>query len=459
MRRAHHGSREAVRRAFAEFLLLPTVIVLGFLLIAVATDLLDHSGWGWVRRAHDAVGHYVFGKPQGTSSVLAAIAGGVITMTSIIVTVLLVALQQSSTNLTPQVFDQFLRRRQNQVFFGYFVGLAVFTLIVLASIDSPFTPVFGALLTLLATLVALLLMITMLYSVITQMRPVVIISAIHDHVLHARRMQHALLAQTRRRPSRAEPGDEITTDVGGFVTGIDTAALTAAAHEANGEIELVVSIGGFVATGDVIAVWRGPEAREQLLEITRRAVHIERRRDITRDPAYGIEQLQTIGWTAISSAKHNQEAGLLCIRLLRDVLGSWAASGDLDEIATAPEHAEVPVVYRDNVAANLFEAFELLGMVTAESQQQQCLAAVLDSFSAVYPRLSPDARVRADDLVLALLAPLSEQASSHTLEQAIARLEDTLHSEHADDVLAALHRTSEALQRRVARLRADGPEI
>ena len=451
-----HRSREAIRKAFAEFLLLPTLIVAGFLVLAVATDLLDHAGWGWVGHAHDAVGNYVFGKPQGTSSVLGAIAGGVITMTSIVVTVLLVALQQSSTNLTPQVFDQFLRRRQNQVFFGYFVGLAIFTLIVLASIDSPFTPVFGALLTLIGTLVALLLLITMLYSTITQMRPVVIITAIHDHVIHARRLQRALLACTRRQPARSEPGYEIVAPHGGFVTGVDTSALAAAAQAGDGELELTVSIGGFVATGDVIALWRGSRAHEQVKHATLRAVRIERRRDITRDPAYGIEQLQTIGWTAISSAKHNQEAGLLCIRLVRDVLGCWAASGDLDLVEPDASHAASPIVYRDNVSANLFEAFELLGMVTAESRQQQCLAAVLDSLGAVYPRMSPQARHHTDELLMNLLVPLSQQTWSHTLETAIDRLEQTLRSAHAEDALRALIVTRESLQQRSTHVRTAG---
>jgi uncharacterized membrane protein len=444
---AHRGPLEVVRRAFSEFLLLPSLIVGGFLLLAIATDLLDHASWGWVQHAHDAVGDYVFGKPEGTSSVLGAIAGGVITMTSIIVTVLLVALQQSSTNLTPQVFDQFLRRRQNQLFFGYFVGLAVYTLIVLASIDSPFTPVFGAIVALLATVVALLMMITMLYSTITQMRPVVIVSAIHDHILHARRVQRALVERTRRTSLLPQRPVEITADIGGFVTELQLAELAGIATRCRGEVELTVSIGGFVATGDVIALWRGDRVDDEIRQRIRAAVYIERRRDITRDPAYGIEQLQTIGWSAISSAKHNQEAGLLCIRLLRDVMGCWVNSGDLDEVPQAADHHDIAVVYHDNVATNLFEAFELLGMVTGESLQQQCLAAVLDSISVVYGRLHAGPRRWVDEVIVHLLAPLREQAPTHTLQGAVDRLEDALRRFDGSPLAALEHTRREAPSR------------
>lgn len=429
---------ESLRRAFSEFLLVPSLIVAGFLLLAVATDLLDHAPWRWVQEAHRFVGDYVFGKSDGTSSVLAAIAGGVITMTSITVSVLLVALQQSSSNLTPQVFDQFLRRRQNQVFFGYFVGLAVYTLIVLASIDSPFTPVFGALITMLATLGALLMMIVMLYSMITQMRPVEIITAIHDHILHARAAQRSLVERTRRTPRLAGTPHEIAADSGGFVTELDLARLAAITRRAGGELELTVSIGGYVATGDVVALYRGRPLAYGAEDEIRGAIRVEERRDIDEDPAYGIEQLQTIGWAAISSAKHNQEAGLLCIRLLRDVLARWARSGDLDEIPQHADHDDIAVVYPDNAAANLFEAFEMLGIVTAESLQQQSLAAVLDSISAVYGRMSSAARRRADDLVDHLRGPLRAQNASRTLEDAIDRLEHVLAAEHAQQPIAAL---------------------
>jgi uncharacterized membrane protein len=94
---------------------------------------------------------------------------------------LLVALQQSAASLTHEVFDQFLRRRINQFYFGFFVGLALFALVTLATVTESFNPVFGATLAFLLTIMALYLLIVLLYTTVNQMRPAVIIEAIRNY--------------------------------------------------------------------------------------------------------------------------------------------------------------------------------------------------------------------------------------------------------------------------------------
>jgi uncharacterized membrane protein len=47
---------------------------------------------------------------------------------------MLVAIQQSASSLTAQVFDQFLRRRTNQFYFGFFVGLGAYSLLQTAAV-------------------------------------------------------------------------------------------------------------------------------------------------------------------------------------------------------------------------------------------------------------------------------------------------------------------------------------
>ena len=113
----------------------------------------------------------VFADPKATSELLGTIAGGIITVTSIIISLLLVALQQSAASLTHQVLDQFLRRRVNQIYFGFFIGLSLFALLTLATVTESFNPVFGASLAFLLTMIALYILLLLLYTTINQMRP------------------------------------------------------------------------------------------------------------------------------------------------------------------------------------------------------------------------------------------------------------------------------------------------
>src|SRR6185312_12168648 len=116
-------------------------------------------------------------------------------------TLLLVVVQQSAASMTTQVFDQFLRSRNNQLIFGFFVGLALFSLIILSTVSSPFNPVTGATLALFLTFIALFLLIILVYTTINEMRPPVIIESIHKHILNARERQARLINRTRRMSS------------------------------------------------------------------------------------------------------------------------------------------------------------------------------------------------------------------------------------------------------------------
>jgi uncharacterized membrane protein len=253
------------------------------------------------------------------------------TVASITISLLLLALQQSAANMTTQILDQFLRRRINQAYFGFFVGLALYSLVTLtlATVDKPFNPIFGATLAFLLTVVALYLLIILLYTTINQMRPVQVLEAIHDHVLAARERQLVLVRKTRRKPS----GDgSVTVPVKaaeeGFVTRIDVDAIGLAALSLSSQVEiiLVVSVGSYVVFQDVIAnVTAHPDHDvAELIEITREAVLLERLRDITADAGYGVEQLAMIGWTSISSAKSNLGPGLLALHALRDIMAHWS---------------------------------------------------------------------------------------------------------------------------------------
>ncbi|MBA2518223.1 MAG: DUF2254 domain-containing protein, partial [Chloroflexia bacterium] len=176
---------EILRRAFTSFLAIPTGVIAVFVLLAIGTYVFERSEIGWFGPVRAYMQAHVFGDAEATSGLLGTIATGIITMTSITFSLLLLALQQSAGSMTHQVFDQFLRRRLNQVYFGFFIGVTLYSLITLATVSPPFNPVFGASLTLLFVTAALYILLLLIYSTISQMRPTEIIRSIHDHTLAA----------------------------------------------------------------------------------------------------------------------------------------------------------------------------------------------------------------------------------------------------------------------------------
>ncbi len=64
------AARDAIRHAFAEFLLLPTCIITAFLLLATLTSFIDRGNIAWLERIRSLLETYVFSDAKGTSTSL-----------------------------------------------------------------------------------------------------------------------------------------------------------------------------------------------------------------------------------------------------------------------------------------------------------------------------------------------------------------------------------------------------
>lgn len=420
---------ETTHRAFVEFLTIPTLVIAGFLLLALVTFVLDQGRIAASGVDARQIWGGLFSDAQAARDFLGVIASSIITVTSITLSLLLIAVQQGAASLTSLVFDQFLRRRTNQLYFGFFIGLALYALIVLASINPANQPIYGVALAGLLTVIALYMLILLIYTTINQMRPVVIIRSIHDHALLARERQRDLLRCTRRSPRlHGVGGVRIAACHSGFMTRLDAAAIDEAV---TGDIEIVIlaSIGDYVAFGDPIAEIRAEaaSAAPALMTLVEKCVILEEQRDLDSDPAFGIQQLATIGWTSISTAKSNPDPGLLAIWNLRDLLARWlsldAAFGAAVPSASDPA---ARVVYVDNLPERLMQALESFAVVASESMQHQSAAQIYRTLASLLHRLPPALQQRADDLIMRSLSGLGDQILTGELAASLTVLIDAL---------------------------------
>lgn len=419
-------ARDGAVRSFREFLRIPTFMVLGFLLLAIVLYTLDRGDYAWLAPVREVLKTHLFLDPDTTSDFLAAIAAGIISVTSITISLLLLAVQQSAGSMTSAVFDQFLRRRRNQAYFGYFIGLALYCLIMLSTVNDSANGVLGATAGFVLTLIALYLIVVLLYSTINQMRPAVIVGAIHGHILHARRRQLPLVHRTRR--AALNPVGDCTTvesERSGYITRIHLDALESGLEgiDASVEIELLVSIGSYVACHDGLARIRGgtAEVREKLASAVRKALVIERLRGMDGDPGYGMGQMSRIAWTTISTAKSSPGPAGHAIRALRDLLARWAREPVAD-----PEVTVLPVVYQDTLFRELVEALETAAVAASESRQHQSLAEILRVFVSTARRQRPPQQKALVELVERIIPTLADHVLTLDLCNAMRETAATL---------------------------------
>lgn len=429
MKKAHRSrpgdTRADVTRALTEFLAIPGLTVLFFVLLAIGTCLLDRQPSAMLEPTREFLRNRFVTDPDTTNTLLGTMAGAVITVTSITFSLLLLTVQQSATALTNQVLDQFLQRRLNQVYFGVFVGVSLFALLILATNDTRIRPVFGAAITLIMVAFSLVTLVLLVYTTLNQMRSERIIGSIHDAALEARIRQQELLERTRQLPQleSAPAVLAVRAKSSGFFAGVDLDAIGGAALQAGPGTEVVLRIrlGDFVSFDDIIADISADSAESvaDLPDVIRRSVSLERQRSFTRDPGFGVMQLSTLGWTSISTAKSNPQPGMSAIRHLRDLLVRWLAEADSQDRAAGNSPLPLPIVYKDPLLEEIIDAFESLLVVSSESLQHQCAAEVYRSFASVFSRLDTQLQDRAERAILTGLSSLGDHVLTFQLNAAL----------------------------------------
>ncbi len=303
-----------VRRSLREFIGLPLLVVGAFLALFAASFLLDAALWD--RRGPTPIPWlaHLLGDTTAIASLLSTMASGMITVTSITFSLLLIAVQQTASTLSTHVYDQFIQRRSNKLSFGFFVGLSVFVLLTLGSANPDHKPIIGALLSLLMTGAALCMVVILIYSTIDQMRPHSVITAIHDHTIKARAADRGVIEGTRRTPRVGLSWSQtVRTDAYRVVCGIDRPAIEQAAAAHDTDIEIIARVGTNLAFRDPLfrihaARPLSDDAQVALDGAVTAAIKIEPRRTIDSDAGFGIEQLYSIAWTTASTSKQRTGA-------------------------------------------------------------------------------------------------------------------------------------------------------
>jgi len=435
------------KRAFREFLAVPMFVVVGFIALGAIIYFVDDA-WS---RGHIPQGFAWLGDLLGDSKALAAllstVASSIITVTSITFSLLLIALQQGAAALSTQVTDQFLMRRSNQLYFGFFVGLSVYVLLTLVTVSDVHRPIFGTSVALILTAAALCLIVVMIYNTIDQMRPAQIVHAIHQHILRARTTETAFLAETRR-IERAGWRHVCTFHANdtGYVAAFKIESLQQ--HLAKccpdaAEIVLDVRIGTYTAYRDALATLRAPQhasfdadTLSKIEDAVRTSIVIDNDRDLSGDPRYGIYQLSTIAWTSISTAKSNPDPGRAVLNVLRDVIARWSANAG--EVKADEESA---IVYADNSTMEAINVLEMIALVTSESMQAQTLTDTLNTIARLLPLAPQSEAERLADVVERMLSSLGEHVLTRDLQFA---LEDIAAALSARGFAPAAHRVREA---------------
>lgn len=320
--------------AFKEsFWFLPTVMALASAAAAIGSVALDRSiGGGWVR----GIALVWSGGAEGARSVLSVIAGSTMTVVSIVFSITITALAQTSAQYGPRVLRNFTRDRRNQFVLGAFVAAFLFSLLVLRTVRSEdgesFVPYVSVNLGIALAVLTLGVLIYFIHHIATSIQADLLIARIGDE---CRDSVKTLFPQTLG-TGQAEPphdlpalprdsGDPVSCDAVGYVQAVDEKTLFETAQRKGLLVTVLARPGDFVSHGQPLArVAPRGAMDERLAAALREAFDVGDRRTPHQDLAYSVQQLVEIAARALSPGVNEPFTAILCIDHLGATLRSLA---------------------------------------------------------------------------------------------------------------------------------------
>jgi uncharacterized membrane protein len=278
------------------------------------------------------------GTSEGARSVLSELAGATFTVTGVVFSLTIVALQMASSQFTPRLLRTFLRDRRTQLVLSGMLGSGVFDVAVLRTVRSgggeagdEFVPQLAVSVSLLYALIAVGLLVFFLHHLTRHMRVDVIMHDIRrDALTQLRRLTRAREDLPDREPvevpQRAFP---ILAKVDGYLQTVDVEILARAAEEHGAAVRLRPIMGAWVSRGTTVAwgwalddrVVADPGA---LASRVHSSLHLGSDRTESDDLAFGLRQIADIAVRALSPGVNDPTTAVQALGQLASILTAIA---------------------------------------------------------------------------------------------------------------------------------------
>ncbi len=289
-------------------------------------------------------------------AMLTAIASGMITVVTLLLTLTLVAVQLAAGQLSPRTIADFLDDRFQQVTIGLGLATAAYSLGALRgvrpeAVDGASTPDVLVLGAAILTLGSLLFLVGSVDRIASRLQVGNLIDDLAEQteaLVDVRFAASAADGDLTPRPHDAEPwqtGASISTDTSGWIQYVDHAALRDALPD-DSRARVAHRVGSFVFADQVLVELETEDAGSAAS--IRHAIVIGDSRTMQQDVAYGLTRLVDIGLRALSPGINDPNTaievahrlGQIVLRLMgSDLIRPHdGASFEMIEWATEPDH-------------------------------------------------------------------------------------------------------------------------
>ncbi|MGE5457877.1 MAG: DUF2254 domain-containing protein [Methanococcaceae archaeon] len=310
---------------------LPSIIVLLFsfaALVLIEIDVLYNSDLNEMNLT-------IFGSSaEGARGILTTIAASMITVAGVVFSITIVALSLTSSQYSSRVLRNFMRDHKTQFVLGVFIGIFSFCLIVLRTIRGPeeskFVPEIAVFFAVILSFLGIGAFVFFIHHIASSIQASQIIANIYNETMDIvnKMFPDELKVDQEDEDNRIKikwmEDDNfypVLTDKTGYIQKINRNLLLKTAKRYDVVLRVEVPIGTFlIESTPFISIQGNKKPDEEVINLLKKVLTIERQRTIEQDPAYGIRQLVDVALKALSPGINDTTTAIMCIERLTAIL-------------------------------------------------------------------------------------------------------------------------------------------
>lgn len=267
---------------------------------------------------------------DGARQILTAVIGSLITVTSLVFSITIVALSITASQLGPRLIQLFTKGTATQFVLGSLIANLIFAFIVLRSISGPvnetaFAPPLSLSLAILGTLFNLGLLIYFLHNTAQKIDADAVIGAISDELsetidtskptgVTTSPMKDFEAAEQKLQNSSFSEEIKLYADTTGYIQVVDADGLTEIATRENMVIRITEKPSRFIIHGVPIGfIYANAPVDEDVIENIKSQITVGRQRTPAQDVEFSIAALVEVALRALSPGLNDPYTAITCI--------------------------------------------------------------------------------------------------------------------------------------------------
>jgi uncharacterized membrane protein len=309
---------------------LPSIMVLGAILLALGMVELDHA---LDLEVYEQGPRFIGASSEGARKVLATIAASMITVAGVIFSITIVTLSLSANQYTPRILRNFTKDTGNQLVLGFFVSLFTYCLLVLRTIrggEDGFIPAVSVLMAIVLAIIGIYLFIYFIHHSTVAIQASEILSSISAETLQA--IDVLFPEELGEEVDQPAPPEMLAAEAGkqwhrvlssssGYIQAVDQDALLQFSQQYGVVLKMDKGVGEFVIRSSLLVSVLGSRKPDSAMERELNGAYlINQHRSIEQDPAFGIRQIVDIALKALSPSMNDSTTASSCVDHLAEIM-------------------------------------------------------------------------------------------------------------------------------------------